>query len=55
MFGVNIITVSIVIVSIFLKIIPESPNSLIMNGENDKAKEVINLFYKKEYVEAVFK
>ncbi len=46
MFGFDIITISFVIINCLLRVIPESPNSLIMKGEKEEAKCVINMFIK---------
>jgi len=50
MFGLDILTISFVIINCILGIIPESPNSLIMKDLKDEAKKVINMFVKDEYV-----
>lgn len=46
MFGANILTISTTILSIYLEILPESPNSLISRNKISQAKHVIGLFYK---------
>jgi hypothetical protein len=44
-----------IIIGILTKIIPESPNALILKGEIDEAKEVIAMFHRQSAVEEVFK
>jgi hypothetical protein len=46
MFGLDILTISFVIINCILGVIPESPNSLIMKDLKDEAKQVINMFVK---------
>ena len=55
MFAFNLIPVIIQLVLFFIGFIPESPISLLANGEEEKAKEVLLMFNKEEVIEAVMK